>query len=51
MPLLSKVQLYEARELSNKAMPFGYWGPLGRKIRRAFGNNLDRGCSSANNEL
>jgi hypothetical protein len=51
MPLLSKGQWYEARELSNKAMPFGYRGPLDRKVQRAFGNNLDKGCSSAINKL
>lgn len=51
IPLLSKGQLYEVRQLSKKAMPFGYWGPLDRKVRRAFGNNLDKGCSSATNKL
>jgi len=51
MPLLSKGQLYEARELSDKAMPFGYRGPLDRKLQWAFRNNLDKGCSSATNKL
>jgi hypothetical protein len=49
MPILSKGQLYEARELSNKPMPFGYWGPLDRKLQRAFRNNFDKGCSLASN--
>jgi len=51
MPLFSKGQLYETRELSNKAVPFGYWGPFDRKVQRVFGNNLDKGCSSATNRL
>jgi hypothetical protein len=45
--MISKGQLYEARELSNKPMPFGYRGPLDRKIQRAFRNNFDKGCSLA----